>query len=91
MSLLSFLLRPHDGSRCGGGFCRHDQACTSNCAGHPSRNESSDDETPDSWAVICGLGAWVLLIFAVVAAAASIAAFSDWTPAFWPRLVVALS
>jgi hypothetical protein len=51
----------------------------------------SDDDTPESWAVIVGLGGWVLLIFAVVAAAASIAAFSEWSPPYWPRLVLAFN
>jgi hypothetical protein len=91
MTLRSLFIREHDGSDCGGGYCRHDARCSdSHCAGHPQNNEPADDE-PDSTAMICGLGGWVLLILAVVAAAASIAAFSDWTPAIWPRAVVALN
>jgi hypothetical protein len=51
----------------------------------------NDDDEPESWAVIVGLGSWVALIFAVVAAAAAIAAFSEWSPPYWPRLVYALN
>jgi hypothetical protein len=45
VNLRSFFLRPHDGSACGGGFCRHDTKCTSNCEGHP-RNTAGNDSQP---------------------------------------------
>jgi hypothetical protein len=48
MTLKSLFLRPHDGSDCGGGFCRHDPACTSNCAGHP-RNVGVEAALPASF------------------------------------------
>jgi hypothetical protein len=91
MTLRSLFIREHDGSDCGSGYCRHDARCSdSHCAGHPQNNEPADDE-PESWAVIVGLGSWVALIFAVVAAAAAIAAFSEWSPPYWPRLVLAFN
>jgi hypothetical protein len=105
MNLRSLFIREHDGSACSGGYCRHDKRYSdSHCPGHPSRNEAgyeaamvqsdggaSIDTEPESWAVICGVVGWVALIFAVVAAAAAIAAFSEWSPPYWPRIVVALN
>jgi hypothetical protein len=91
MNLRSLFIREHDGSQCSWGMCRHDHKCgKTNCEGHP-RNNEADDDTPESWAVICGIGGWVALILAVVAAAASIAAFSEWSPPYWPRLVLAFN
>jgi hypothetical protein len=102
MNLRSLFIREHDGSACKGGMCRHDSRCRSNCAGHPSRNEvgyeaafvQSDgaiDTEPESWAVIVGLGGWVALILAVVAAGAAAAYFIEWLQPHWPRMVVALN
>lgn len=49
MTLKSMLIAPPDGSRCGGGFCRHDAKCRkTNCAGHPSQtDENCGDEAAD--------------------------------------------
>jgi hypothetical protein len=92
MTLRSLFIREHDGSACSGGVCRHDAKCTSNCAGHPrNHNYECDDPAPDSWAVVLAVVGWACLAIAAAFAAFAFAAFSDWTPAIWPRLVVALS
>jgi hypothetical protein len=41
--------------------------------------------------VILAVVGWACLAIAAAFAAFAFAAFSDWTPAIWPRLVVALS
>jgi hypothetical protein len=103
MTLRSLFIREHDGSRCGRGLCAHDSRCSdSHCAGHPSRNEvgyeaamvQSDgaiDTEPESWAVILAILGWLCFVIGAALAAFAVAAFSDWTPAIWPRAVVALN
>jgi hypothetical protein len=104
MNLRSLFIREHDGSQCKGGMCRHDKRCTSNCAGHPSRNEvgyeaalvqndggASIDTEPESWAVICGIVGWVALILGIVAFGAAAAYFIEWLQPHWPSMVVALN
>jgi hypothetical protein len=51
----------------------------------------SEDDTPESWAVIVAIIGWLFFVIGVAAAAAAFVAFSDWTQVVWPRLVVALS
>jgi hypothetical protein len=52
---------------------------------------ASIDTEPESWAVIVAILGWLCFVIGAALAAFAVAAFSDWTPAFWPRLVVALS
>jgi uncharacterized membrane protein YoaK (UPF0700 family) len=51
----------------------------------------SEDDTPESWAVILAILGWLCFVIGAALAAFAVAAFSDWTPAFWPRAVAALS
>jgi hypothetical protein len=51
----------------------------------------SEDDTPESWAVICGIVGWVALILGIVAFGAAAAYFIEWLTPHWPSLVVALS
>jgi hypothetical protein len=78
MSLKSLFLRPHDGSACGGGFCRHDPTCTSNCEGHPQNYgveaalpiemyEPPKVREPIEWQAVFVWGAVTLCITAVAA------------------------